>query len=224
MWWWQQEGRGRRRERKFRRKLSPHTAAHFHLEEKWDALSVLAEVESSPTEELKLGEGFYRLYLNGSGAEVCLKAQCFLSLTCRRIKSKCAKGEGFLFQTIFYLGGGEEKQGRYFPDAAREDVKLVGVREKDEEVKAQTETDDDVRLWLNRGGAAQKSKGGRKCLSSSHWDTCEAASCSSRKHLLQVSTSVLLGDSECERAITEPLPPQLPVTWTWTRRKRWMSV
>lgn len=54
------------------------------------------KVEVSPAEERKLLEGFYHLYFNASGAEVCLKSQCFLSLTCLTIKSKCVKGEAFL--------------------------------------------------------------------------------------------------------------------------------
>lgn len=181
-------------------------------------MSGSAKVEGSPSEELKLLERFFFFFFNVSGAEVCLNAQCFHSFTCLRIKSECVKGEGFLISYFFLLGGGEKVQTGDLTDVVRADMMLDGVREEDAEDRAQTEADD--WLWLNPRGAAQKRGGRRTFLTSLHWDTCEAANHSSRKRLLPVSTSVLGDDSDCERAITEPLPLQLPVTWTRTWRKR----
>lgn len=77
-------------------------------------------------------------FFNASGAEVCLQAQCFLFLTCLRIKSECVRGDGFPIS--YFLSS--RRRRTYFSDAAREDVKLV-------EVKARTDW-----LWLNLGGVA----------------------------------------------------------------------
>lgn len=94
----------------------PSGMPRMEMREKVLTQSKLSEpkVEVSATEEegRKLVECFYHLYFNASGAEVCLKAQCFLSLTCPRIKSKCVRGEGFLisyFISYWRRGGGAKK-------------------------------------------------------------------------------------------------------------------
>lgn len=77
-----------------------------------------------------------------------------------------SKARVFLFATFFNLGDGEAEQRRHFTDAASADVKLVGVREEDAEVKARMEADD--WLWLNPRGSGSKKKR-RKRMSS--WNT-----------------------------------------------------
>lgn len=195
---------------------SLHTNSLRHifigLEEKWDALSVLAKVKGSPADELKLLQGFYRWYLNAGGAEVCLKAQRFLSAS--GSNQNVSKVRVFLFRTLFHFAGGEDTfrmlRGRTW----------IGWCER----RGCWGQGTDLGWWLavaKPGGSGPKEKRRKRMVLFIALEICEASNRSRRKHPPLVPASVSLDDSECERIITEPLPHQLPVSWTG--RKRWMS-